>query len=130
MYNQNDNTPPNINFLYHCFTYVGSKAVIIFSVTPESRNVSEGMIVEFSCATPDSGVFLNWQTKPLNVDIGYKLLVFTPPEGGKLSLLSFTATAQHNNISIMCLAVKVPNSNQSTALLLVQGKPTNIGQSL
>ena len=100
--------------------HAGSEAVIILSTTPESRNVSEGKIVEFSCATPDSGVNLGWITIPPNVDIGTGV-VSTPPEGGKLSVLSFTATAQHNNVCIICFAFKYLSSNQSGAILLVQG---------
>ena len=122
MYNQNGYTPPHITFLCQCVTYLGNKAVIILSVAPESRNVSEGKMVEFSCATPDSGVNLGWITVPPNVDVGTPV-VSTPPGGGKLSVVSFTATAQQNNLYVICLAVKIPNSNHTTALLLVQGKP-------
>ena len=108
--------------LYYSLTHhVGSAGVLILTTTPESRNISEGKIASFSCATQNSGVFLSWQTIPPNIDVGTPV-VSTPPEGGKLSVLSFTATAQHNNLSIICNAVKVPSSNQSTALLLVQGK--------
>ena len=107
---------------------LGSKAVITLSVTPESRNVSEGKMVEFTCATPDTGVTLAWTITP---NVGAITPVDTDlPGGGKQSVLSFTATAQHNNTLITCLAVNgTTNGNQSTALLLVQGKST-VEQSL
>ena len=107
--------------LYYSLTHHVGSAGVIFTTTPESRNISEGRIASFSCAIRDSGVFVSWHTVPPNIDIGTPV-VSTPPGGGKLSVLSFTATAQHNNLSLICNAVKVPSSNQSTALLLVQGK--------
>ena len=92
------------------------------SVTPESRNVSEGKMVEFYCATPDSGVTLSWSTTP---NVGTTTRSDSNfPSGGKQSVLNFIATAQHNNTNITCNAVKVPSAFQSTALLLVQGKST------
>ena len=98
------------------------EAVIILSVTPESRNVSEGKMVKFYCATLDTGVSLSWTTTP---NVGTGPIDTNLPGGGKQSVLSFTATAQHNNTSITCFAIKLPSSlNQSTALLLVQGKST------
>ena len=110
-------------YLLPSLLIIGSKAGISLSVVPQSRNVSEGKLVEFSCATPDTGVNFSWKTIPhvVTTTINNTLL----PDGGKLSSLSFNATAQHNNTLIKCLAIKVPNVNQSTAaLLLVQGKPT------
>ena len=98
---------------------IGGKAALILSVTPKSRNVSEGTMVEFYCATPDSGATLGWNTMP---NVGAISLVGTLlPDGGKQSIMSFTATAQHNNTLVKCVAVKTPSANQSTALLLVQG---------
>ena len=92
----------------------------MFSVTPMSRNVSEGKTVEFSCVTSDSGVSLSWSTLP-NIETNDS--VDTPlPGGGIQSVLSFTATAQHNNVFIICSAFRFPDVDQSAALLSVQGK--------
>ena len=81
-------------------------------------------MVEFSCATPDSEAYLSWDTMP---DVGTTTeMVTSLPGGGELSVLSFTAAAQHNNTEIKCIAVDLPRVNRSTALLLVQGKPIRI----
>ena len=100
----------------------GTTVVIILSVTPESRNVSEGKMVEFSCASPNTGVGFSWSTIP---HVGTTMIEpdNTSPELGKLSTLRFTASSQQNNTQVICFAVIGTNSNQSTALLLVQGKP-------
>ena len=103
---------------------IGTTAGISLSVVPQSRNISEGKLVEFSCATPDTGVNLAWNTIPHVVTATINNTVL--PGGGTLSALSFTARAQHNNTLITCLAIKVPNADQSTALLLVQGKPIKV----
>ena len=103
--------------------YTGTTAVIILSVTPESKNVSEGTMVEFSCASPDTGVEFSWSTKP-HVQTTERGMDRTNPDVGKLSTFSFTASAQQNNTQIICTVFVNSTSNQGTALLLVQGKPT------
>ena len=101
--------------------------MVILSVTPESKNVSEGKMVKFYCATPDSGVFFSWSTMP---NVGNTFVNDTDlPGGGKQSVLSFIATSQNKKTIVRCFATKDTTSVVNSALLLVQGKST-IGQSL
>ena len=94
-------------------------------MVPKSRNVSEGKMVEFACATLDTVVEITWNMEPY-VNVITTLVTRELPGGRKLSVLGFTATAQHNNTHIHCIALNVSSLclNHSTALLLVQGKPT------
>ena len=101
----------------------GTEGVPTLSVTPESRNVSEGKMVEFSCATRHRGVTITWETIP-HVETTNKNDTDLSG-GGMQSVLSFIATAQHNNTTIICIVVNSGGS-QSTAFLFVQGKSTQI----
>ena len=98
----------------------GTTAVSI-SLAPESRNVSEGKMVEFSCASPDSGAMLSWNYEPHVETTNRTDGLYN--DVGVLSNVSFIATAQQNNTLIRCIAYKEMSSNESIAVLLVQGKP-------
>ena len=96
---------------------IGTDAGIVLSIFPVSRNVSEGKMVEFSCASPETGVYFSWNTLP---NVGPFIIDDTTLPGG--SILRFTTTtAQHNNTIVRCTATKDTSANISTALLLIQG---------
>ena len=99
--------------------YLGGYAVITLTAVPESRNVSAGKLVEFTCATAESGVTLAITSTP-TVD-GTVANQTDLPNGGNLFLLSFTAPSQHSSITITCIAFRSPDLVQPTALLMIQG---------
>ena len=99
---------------------IDTEAVFTLSVTPESRNVSEGKMVEFICASPDTGVIIGWNTAPI---VGNPIIIeISLPGGGKQSNYSFTATAQRNKTVITCIVTKDGYVITNSALLLIQGK--------
>ena len=89
------------------------------TAVPESTNVSAGTLVEFTCATAESGVTLAVTTTP-TVD-GAVANLTDLPSGGNLFSLSFTAPSQHSSITITCIAFRSPDVVQPTALLMIQG---------
>ena len=93
--------------------------MITLSTVPKSRNVSAGTLVEFTCATAESGVTLAITTTPTVV--GSVANQTDLPNGGNQFTLSFTAPPQDSSITITCLAFKGPDIIQPTALLMIQG---------
>ena len=95
----------------------------MFSTTPQSRNVSAGTMVEFTCAAPASGLTsFGIHTTPTvggNVVDGSDL-----PNGDRLVTLYFTAPSDQTSISIVCVAVTTTGFNQSLAVLMIQGNRT------
>ena len=79
--------------------------------------MSEGKMVEFSCASPDSGVYFAWNTNP---DLALISINDAILPGGSVLRINTTA-AQHNEIIVRCTATKNTSANVSTALLLLQG---------
>lgn len=109
-----------INYTSVCVKFIGLTAGnIIISLPPKSQNVTEGSMVSFVCVTPDSGVTLSWHTLPIVTNPTYTTIV---DDRGKLSSLNFTATVQHNNTIVTCVANKHTSVNKTKAVLLVQGK--------
>ena len=111
----------------YCFVslmYLGSYAAgIVFSTTPQSRNVSAGTMVEFTCAAPASVLTsFSLSTTPTvgsSVTDGSDL-----PNGDRLVTLSFIAPSDQTSISIVCVATTTTGFNQSFALLMIQGNRT------
>ena len=91
----------------------------MLSASPQSRNVSVGTTVEFTCST-------------LENDLTSFILAESPPvegadvvlsNGGMQLTLNFIAPSKHSSIVISCVAIKGISVNQSTALLMIQGEP-------
>ena len=103
------------------------QAVIILSDTPQSRNVSAGTLVEFTCATPETGLTAFTITTIVileNIMSNDVLL----PNGDRQLTLSFIAPSEHQLINIVCIATRINTMqgvvevNTSTAILMIQGK--------
>ena len=102
------------------------QAVIILSDTPQSRNVSAGTSVEFTCATPETGLTAFTITTSVilgNIMSNDVLL----PNGDRQLSLSFIAPSEHQLINIACIATRINTMglvevNISTAILMIQGK--------
>ena len=86
---------------------------------PLPQNVSIGQLVNFTCATTNNHDVIAWSTNP-NV-IATSVVIQSLPDGGKLSVLSFTALLEHNNTIVRCIVVS-QITTINTALLLVQGE--------
>ena len=101
--------------------FTGTQANINLSKLPQSRNVSAGALVEFTCATEESGVtslaISTLPSVPHHESISSDLL-----NGGKQHTLSFIAPSEHSIITILCTVVRIPDVNQTTAILMIQGK--------
>ena len=95
----------------------------MFSTTPQSRNVSAGTMVEFTCAAPASVLtsFSLSTTPPVGgSDTDDNIL----PNGDRQVTLRFIAPSDQTNISIVCVALKGTDLNQSSAVLMIQGNRT------
>ena len=91
----------------------------LLSVTPESRNVSAGTLVEITCASPESGLnFFSLTTTP---QVDGSNTVVTHPNGSTQHTLSFIAPSQNSTIDISCIAVKGTFVDQSKSVLMIQG---------
>ena len=99
----------------------GIVLVSAVSVTeaPLPQNVSIGQLVNFTCTTTSSHDVIAWSTTP-NV-VATSTVIQSLPDGGKLSVLSFTALLEHNNTIVRCIVVS-QITIINTALLLVQGE--------
>ena len=99
----------------------GVDAGIILSAIPQSKNVSAGALVEFTCATEESGVTsLVISTMP---QLGQTSISDdTLSNGGRQRTLSFIAPSEHSNITIRCGAFRFPDVNETTSILMIQGK--------
>ena len=100
-------------------------ADIVLSTTPQPRNVSVGTMVEFVCATPESGltIFLLTITTSVNglVIVSNDTVL---ANGDRQLTLSFLAPSEPNNINIQCLALRVGTTtdvNQIDVPLMIQG---------
>ena len=93
---------------------------MLFSTTPQTRNVSAGTMVEFTCAAPASGLtsFGITPTPPVgSSDTDDNIL----PNGDRQVTLSFIAPSDQTSINIVCVATTSTNFNQSFAVLMIQG---------
>ena len=114
-------------FIARSFCFITSAVIqaniIILSKVPQSRNVSVGTLMEFTCATEESGVTsLVISTEP---SVPHHESISTDlPSGGKQHQLSIIAPSEHSNIIIIirCTAVRIPDVNQTNAILMIQGK--------
>ena len=83
--------------------------------------------MEFTCATEESGVTsLVISTVP-SVAHHESTSIDFPNGGRRQHILNFIAPSEHSSITILCTAVRIPDVNQTTAILMIQGK---IGLSL
>ena len=107
--------------IYIIYFSTGAQANIILSKLPQSRNVSAGTLVEFTCATEESGVtslvISTIPSVPHHESISTDL-----PSGGKQHQLSIIVPSEHSDLNIRCTAVRIPDVNQTTAILMIQGK--------
>ena len=95
----------------------------MFSTTPQSRNVSAGTMVEFTCAAPASG--LTSFGISTNLTVGDSTTDGNDlPNGVRLLTLNFIAPSDQTSISIVCVATTTTGFNQSLAVLMIQGNRT------
>ena len=88
---------------------------------PESRNVSVGTFVKLVCATEESGVATFGMTTTPELEHGNSVRL-NLPNGGRQHTLSFIALSEHSSITVTCGAVRFPDVNETTAMLMIQGK--------
>ena len=92
-----------------------TQANIILSKLPQSRNVSAHTLVEFTCATEESGVnTLVISTEPSVAH--HESTSIDLPNGGKQHQLSIIVPSEHSSITIRCTAFRPPDINQTTAI--------------
>ena len=93
---------------------------MLFSTTPQSRNVSAGTMVEFLCAAPASG--LTSFAITITPEIGSSDTVdIILSNGDRQETLSFIAPSDQTSISIACVATTATAFNQSFAVMMIQG---------
>ena len=90
-------------------------------MTPQSRNVSAGTFVELVCATEESGVTTFGISTAPELEHGNSVRT-NLHNGGKQHTLSFIALSEHSSITVTCAAVRFPDVNETTAVLMIQGK--------
>ena len=100
-------------------------ADIVLSTTPQPRNVSVGTMVEFLCATPESGLNTFLLTITPSVDGLMPASTDTVLANGDRQLtLSFIAPSEPSNINIQCLALRAGTTTDVTQIdvpLMIQG---------
>ena len=100
-------------------------ADIVLSTTPQPRNVSVGTMVEFVCATPESGLDTFLLTITPSVDGLVSATTDTVLANGDRQLtLSFIVPSEPSNINIQCLALRVGTTTDVTRIdiaLMIQG---------
>ena len=108
-----------LHFAY-CSYSASCAAGVLFSITPQSRNVSAGTMVEFTCAAPASGLTsfgINANPTVEGSVVGGSDLT----NGDRLVTLNFIAPSDQTNISIVCAAITSTGFDQSFAVLMIQG---------
>ena len=95
----------------------------MFSTTPQSRNVSAGTMVEFTCAAPASGL-TSFSLSTTSIVEGSVVGGSDLPNGDRLVTLYFTAPSDQTSVSIVCAAITATGFNQSFAVLMIQGNRT------
>ena len=109
-------------FLVFC---IDNNADIILSDTPQSRNVSAGTKVVFTCATPENGLTSFTLTPGLTLGNTIEMIL---PNGDRQLMLSFIAPSEYQMLTISCVATRVNNMgiledfNTSAAVLMIQGE--------
>ena len=100
--------------------FTGAQANILLSKLPQSRNASANTLVEFTCATEESGVNILVITTEPSVP-HHESISTDLPNGGKQHQLSIIVSSEHSNVTIKCTAVRLPDVNHTTAILRIQG---------
>ena len=109
--------------------YTDIHADILLSVIPQSRNISAGTLVEFTCATPETG--LTSFTLTPGIALGNTMEIMLP-NGDRQLTLSFIAPPEYQMLTISCVATRVNNMgmlvdiNTSAAVLMIQGERLQI----
>ena len=110
--------------------FTGVQGFIILSDTPQSKNVSAGTLVKFTCATFETGL-LSFTITTGDVTLGHTSMnndvILT--NGNRQLTLSFIAPSEHQLINIVCVATRINTMgkaelNTSTAILMIQGETT------
>ena len=106
----------------------GVQGVIILSDTlhDQSRNVSAGTLVEFTCAAPETGLLSITLTPDVTLVNAMEKDVILP-NGDRQLTLSFIAPSEHQLINIACIAsrfnaMSMVDVHTSSAMLMIQGK--------
>ena len=111
--------------LFHLLVITGIILVSAATVSkaPTPQNVTVGKIVKFNCATTNSQDIITWSTTP-NIGIA-TVATQLFPDGGRRSVLSFTALLEHGNTIVRCIVTDINTvvSTIHSALVLVQGEP-------
>ena len=113
------------NYMHTCTyntNHIHILATVTLSVTPESKNVTVGTEVTFSCATPEKGLlfFFLETTPPLGTG-----QLNTLPNGDQMLTRTVVTKLEYTKIIVTCTAFKHSNAYKlSTAYLMVQGEIT------
>ena len=77
--------------------------------------------MELVCATEENGVTsFGLSTTP---ELGQSNSIrVSLPNGGRKHTLSFIAPSDHSSIIVTCIAIRLPDVNETTAMLMIQGK--------
>ena len=102
---------------------------IILSDIPQQKNVSAGTSVEFTCATPETG--LTSFTLTPEITFG-NTMEMTLPNGDRQLTLRFIAPSEYQTLTISCVATILNNMGMledfktSTAVLMIQGEKLHL----
>ena len=106
---------------------LGVQAAFNFTVSPTSKNVSAGTMVEFTCTMISKNGWTFYGVSSTILLSSYILSVSTLPKSGGIqetATLSFNALTEHNADTVACVAFNL-NSRQmkysTAALLMIQG---------
>ena len=104
---------------------IGSCMGQLLSTTLQSRNASAGSLVEFTCATPETGLTVFSLTTTPHIDGSDTVVTYNGGTQYTLSFVAPVAPVQHSVINIACVAVKGTVVDQSIAVLMIQGEPVS-----
>ena len=77
--------------------------------------------MELTCATEESGVTSFGISTTPELENGNSVRL-NLPNGGRQHTLSFMALSEHSSITVVCIAIRLPDVNETTAIMMVQGK--------
>ena len=107
------------------WNYTDIHADILLSVIPQSRNISVGTLVMFTCATSETGLTSFTLTPGMALGNTMEMML---PNGDRQLMLSFIAPSEYRMLTISCVATRVNNMGMlvdittSTAVLMIQGE--------
>ena len=115
-----------IHYYYNLICIV-VQGVILLSDTPQSKNVSAGTLVKFTCATPETGLLSFTMSTSVTLGVNSAKNDMILQNGDRQLTLNFIAPSKHQSISVACIASRINTMgmvdvNTSTALLMIQGK--------